>query len=118
MRRFRFPRHAGAPEDAAGWERFQVMSADGASRLDLWLRGTSGDLRFEAFGGPELIAAADWSVERTLSGELRWPPGVTARELVAILALPAEAAGAMLLVERAFRAAFGKDMQSVLERSR
>ncbi len=97
-----------------------MISTDGASRLDLWLCSASGDLRFEAFGGPELIAPADWCVERTLSGELRWPPGLTAREMVDVLALPAEATGDTLLVRRAFggiMVAAGNDMQLVRERS-
>jgi hypothetical protein len=119
LQRFRSPRYGGAPE-GAGWERVECVSADGASRLDLWFCVGSGELRFQAFGGPELIAAADWCVERTLAGELVWPQGPGARALLDALELPATAAGDMALVEYAFRAlpaAFFDELRSVRKRS-
>ncbi len=105
LRRFRIPAHAGAPVEPEQWRHVSRWSAAGDARLDVWRHVESDNVRFEAFGPPALIAAADWVAARTRAGEIAWPDGIAGRAIMDALDLPAEAAGLAVLVEDAFRAA-------------
>lgn len=98
QRRFLQPVRAGAPA-SGGWLHVSHWSADRQMRVDLWYSEGSGAVRFEAFGPPELIAAADWLSEQAVLDDVL----PSASEVAARLDLPRDAAGAVVVVEDAFR---------------
>lgn len=103
---FRAPGLGGAPTRGTGWFRAEAGDLARGAFVVAWLAppGSGQRARFEVFGPPSLIAAAQWYAERVAidsAGAVYVP---TAREAWESLALPAAERGVVLLVEDAFRA--------------
>lgn len=111
---FRAPRHAGAPaaaaEPAAGrWVHGEAGRRREGAQLRFHLRvdrcGRVLDARFEAYGCPWTIAAAEWVASRLpgrTAGDLL--PGSPA-EWAAALSVPVDRLGRLLVIEDALCAA-------------
>jgi len=104
-RRLKSPERAGLMPDLAS--PFVMGDAEDRS-LNVWVRfqvqlhdGTIGSVRFEAYGCPHFVAAADWHAER-LEGR---PSGVLAepdtRGVRDALGVPTEKFGKLLVIENA-----------------
>lgn len=105
---FRRPPRAGAPDDPRGFAHGSAGGPAQGVRVDFWLRIADAvvtDARFEAFGGPAVVAAAAWVAEWAAGRRAAEIDGLRGLDIAAALALPAEAHGAVLVVEDALRAA-------------
>jgi len=105
VRRFRSPRRAGViAEDTPGvvsgeaedrslnvWLRFQVQVRD--RRVDV--------VRFQAFGCPHTIAAADWIAERLEGDDVKALAELDVHAAARALAVPIEKLGKLLRIEDA-----------------
>lgn len=61
-------------------------------------------MRFGALGCPHVIAACEWVCREAEGRDCGWLFGVTAGDLAAAVAAPAEKTGSMLVIEDALRA--------------
>lgn len=104
---FRQPRAAGS---FANHDSDVVRGEAGSIRAGAWVRlslrirdGRVTDARFQAYGCPHTLAAAEW-LARHLAGqplEEAFPGG--AQELARVLEVPTEKLGRLLIVEDALR---------------
>lgn len=107
-RRLKFPERAGFSRDTGA----RVVTGEAEDRsLNVWIRfqvrldnGAIGSIRFEAYGCPHFIAAADWHAER-LEGQ---PSDALAhadtRGARQSLDVPTEKLGKLLVIEDALAA--------------
>ncbi|WP_084594086.1 iron-sulfur cluster assembly scaffold protein [Arhodomonas aquaeolei] len=106
--RFAAPAHAGRP-DGTGWLSGEAGRVPAGVTVRIWLRGdTAGGVtaaRFEAFGDPAVIAAADWLCDEIAGRPLTELGGLTARRISEALAIPAAHMDGTLVVEDALAAA-------------
>ena len=111
LSRFRHPQHAGRPDLPAG---ALVGGRAGKRRtgadvvIYLHIIGDEiSDARFEAYGCPHTIAAADYMAGRMIGRPVSAALDETAQQVADELGLPAEKLGQVLIVEDAIRAALG-----------
>ncbi len=111
LSRFRHPQHAGRPDLPAG----ELASGRAGKRrtgsdvvIYLQISGNEiSDARFEAYGCPCTIAAADYMVGLMIGRPVSAASVETAQQIADELGLPAEKLGQVLIVEDAINAALG-----------
>ena len=103
-RRFVHPRHAGSLKGGRNVFAGQAGSRQGGCSVRLWLEVLNdrvGQMRFEAYGCPYFIAAAEmlaeWCEGRATAELLQWPWQSVEEELV----VPASRRGCLLVLRNA-----------------
>jgi NifU-like protein involved in Fe-S cluster formation len=107
LRRFRAPgRASDFPLDAGG----VVVAAAEDQSLNVWVRfqvqvsgGRISDVRFNAFGCPHTVAAADWVAERLVGLPVEALCRLDIEEIAGALDVPREKVGKLLRIEDALR---------------
>lgn len=109
LARFAAPRHAGelqGPDVAHGRAGSVATGREVAFSLRLGPGGA--ELRFQAYGCPHTIAAADLATERLSGADRETLAAFRGLNLVEELALPADKLAVALLVEDALQAALAE----------
>ena len=109
LSRFQYPRHAGrfdlpAAQLASGRAGKRRTGSDVVFHLHI-VGNEIKDVRFEAYGCPHTIAAADCVAERMIGRPADQAVPVAAQQLADELGLPADKLGRALIVEDAINAA-------------
>jgi hypothetical protein len=99
--RFREARHAGPPPQGAGWVRGNAQGRSEDTEILFWLSLTSSDARFQAYGSPWAIAAAELVCECWVAGQAI----PDAHAMQRLLSAPPDRLDAFFTVEDAWQAA-------------